>query len=196
MKRPGSAAAPGGDAVPASPSVRVVRSALIGMAVFAGVVFLNVGSVPGIRSHHLVPAFLLTSFALAAFRWLRRGVREEARSRLTARIAAYGGGLYGTAALATWAYLEGMDLYAEVVAAGSTTAWVAALTPGWLVHQLMESLVFGVMAALWPFYWFLDHGIGTALAIGVAVGALDALAPAGARWLARRRDPTPDPAAG
>lgn len=144
-------------------------------AAFAGVAVLNLGYVPGVVVSHWVPLVLLASGCMAAFRWKRAGVRNELRSRAAAKVAQFGGGVYGAMAMATLLWLEAADLLADVRAAGSPVAFIRSLDLGWLISQLMESIGFAIRAGMWPWHWFSDYGMRTVLiAAGVAVG-LDVL---------------------
>jgi hypothetical protein len=164
-------------------------AAVAGVA-FAGVAALNLGWVPGLVVSHWVPLFLLASGCLAALRWKRIGVRRQLRSRAAARVAEFGGGVYGAMAMATLLWLEGTDLVADVAAAGSPGAFVRSLDLGWLMSQLFESIGFAIGAGLWPWHWFSDYGMtAVVMAAGAAVGADALLKAAFPRYRAYRVEP-------
>ena len=166
------------------------KPAAVAAVAFAGVAVLNFGSVPGVVVSHWVPLFLLASGCMAALRWKRAGVRRQLRSRASARAAEFGGGVYGSMALATLLWLEGSDLVADVSSAGSLGAFIRSLNVGWLMSQLFESIGFAIRAGLWPWHWFSDYGMTAVLiAAGAAVG-LDALIKAVLpRYRAHRNSP-------
>lgn len=144
---------------------------VIAVAAFAGTLALNVLHVPGVVASHWVPMFLLATGCMAAVRWRRAGVRNELRSRASAKIAEFGGGVYGAIAMATWLQLEACDFVGDVVAAGSLGGFVGSLSLGWLISQAVESLKFAIQAGLWPWHWFSSYGMQTVLiAAGVACG--------------------------
>lgn len=149
--------------------------AAVAVAAFGAVAWINLGHVPALVASHWVPMFLLASGCMAAMRWKRAGVRNTLRSRVASKVAEFGGGVYGAAAMATWLQLEGADLVGEVAAAGSLVSWVQSLSLGWLISQAVESIGFAVRAGLWPWHWFSGYGMqAVLLAAGAAVG-LDAL---------------------
>jgi hypothetical protein len=169
-------------ALPTAPEVPAVaeaesrwKPAAVAAAAFAGVAALNLGDIPGVVFSHWVPMFLLASGCMAAIRWKRTGVRHELRSRAASKVGEFGGGVYGSMAVATLLWLEGTDLVADVAGAGSLGAFVRSLDLGWLMSQMMESVGFAIRAGLWPWHWFSDYGMtAVVIAAGVAV-ALDAL---------------------
>lgn len=168
-------AAPVAPVVPAADAGSRWKPAAVAAAAFGGVAVLNLGWIPGVVVSHWVPLALLASGCMAAWRWKRAGVRRELRNQASAKIAEFGGGVYGSVAMATLLYLEGTDLVADVASAGSLSKFIGSLDVGWLMSQLMESIGFAIKAGLWPWHWFSDYGMQTVLiAGGVAVG-LDAL---------------------
>lgn len=162
----------------------------LGTAAIVGavIVLLNLGSLPvRLSLGQLIAAFLAINGALQAVRWARRGLRRRARRRLAREIVEYGGGLYGTAAVATYAYLHVLDLYGEIVDAGSLGAFLASITLGWLIAEAVEGFVFGIKAFLWPWYWFAGSGMQTAWLVAGGVWALDGARRPARRWVAAWR---------
>lgn len=173
---------------PALRSLRItprLRAVGMGATVVAVILFLNFGSLPASLSlSQMIVAFLAVGFAVEAWRWVRRGVRRQAQSELTRKIIEFGGGLYGTIAVATWAHLTAMDVYSELIAAGSLAGWISTISPGWLIEQSLQALGLGLKAALWPWYWF--SGNATWIVAG-GVWAIDGIRKPVQRWLAARR---------
>lgn len=156
--------------------------------VIAVVVMVNLGSLPtGLTIGQLAVAFVALSVAVEAVRWIRRGPRQEARLRFTKAVAEYGGGLYGTAALATFIWLNVTDVLNDVAAAGSLGAYVAGMSLAWLIGEMVEAVIFFVQAIFWPWHWFSSHGPMVALAIGSGVLAFDAAWKSVGRWIEARR---------
>jgi hypothetical protein len=197
--RPSIPAAPVAPVAPMTPMHPVAPAAEAGSrwkpAAVAGVAFgaaavLNFGTIPGVVVSHWVPLVLLASGCLAALRWKRAGVRRELRNQASAKIAEFGGGVYGAMAMATLLYLEATDLVSDVASAGSLTKFIGALDVGWLVEQVMESVGFAIRAGLWPWHWLSDYGMQTVLIAGGAAVGLDALIRAvSPRYRARREVP-------
>lgn len=159
-------------------------------AVAAVIAVVNVGAIPGgLTVGQLVVAFVALSTAVEGVRWIRRGPRQEARRRLTKGIADYGGGVYGTAALATFVWLNVMDVLDDIAAAGSVAGWIGQMSLGWLIGEMVEAVRFAVQAMIWPWYWFSTYGFRVAAVVAVVVLAADALRKPVARWLAARRAP-------
>lgn len=146
---------------------------VIAIAAFSGTVALNVLHVPGVIASHWVPLFLLATGCMAAVRWKRAGVRNELRSRASAKVAEFGGGVYGAIAMATWLQLEASDLVADVASAGSLGAFVSQLSLGWLISQAFESIKFVIQASLWPWHWFSGYGMEAVVIAACAAGGLD-----------------------
>ena len=192
---PAAPAAPAAPVVPAVPNAEAGsrwQPAVVAAVAFGGAAVLNLGWVPGVVVSHWVPLFLLASGCMAALRIRRTGVRRELRSRAAARVAEFGGGVYGAMAMATLVQLETVDLVGDVAAAGSLSKFVGGLDVGWMISQLMESIGFAISAAMWPWHWFSGYGINAVLlALGAAVG-LDALLRAvSPRYRAHREAPAP-----
>jgi hypothetical protein len=159
-----------------------------GLAALFGI--LNHGSVPGFAVAYAVPLVLAVSVLAVAIRWYRRGVRREAGRALARKAGEFGGGVYGTVAMATFFYLEAADLWGEAVAAGSIPAFVGSLSLGWLIAQAVESVGFMISAMVWPFYWFPQLGVKTAVMVAAGIWAFDGVLKGGMRWLATRRERT------
>ncbi len=108
-------------------------------------------------------------------------MRNELRSQAAAKVAEFGGGVYGAVAMATWLQLEASDLVGDVAAAGSVGEFVGSLSLGWLISQGVESVKFAFQAGLWPWHWFSTFGMQAVLGAAAAAVGLD--------WLLRRASP-------
>lgn len=149
---------------------------------------MNFGSIPvGLTLGQLVVAAVATSAAVEAVWWVRRGARQEARRKFVKTGAEYGGGVYGTVALATFVWLNVTDVLDDIAAAGSFAGYVAAMSIGWLIGEAVEALIFGIQSMIWPWYWFSAHGPVVALATGGGVLAIDAVWKPVRRWAANQR---------
>jgi hypothetical protein len=158
-----------------------VRGAASGVALVAAsggvlVVLLDTVRLPAAAARSVIPVAIAVAAGVAAVRWLRRGVRTQLRQGVAAKVAGFGGGLYGAVAAATWVYLEAADLVGDVASAGSLPRFLSGLSPGWLLQQAMESVRFAVQAMLWPWFWLSALGPLTAALIAGAVWALDGAA--------------------
>ncbi|HEX6036603.1 hypothetical protein [Longimicrobium sp.] len=143
----------------------------IAVMAFGGTLALNILHVPGVTVSQWIPVFLLATGCMAAVRWKRAGVRNELRNQASAKIAEFGGGVYGAIAMATWLQLEIGDFVGDVVAAGSIGDFVGSLSLGWMISQAVSSIKFALQAGLWPWHWFSSYGMQTVLiAAGVACG--------------------------
>jgi hypothetical protein len=149
------------------------KTQTIAVASFTGALALNVLHVPGVTVSLWVPMFLLVTGCMAAMRWKRAGVRSELRNRAAAKMAKFGGGVYGAIAMATWLQLETVDLVGDVVGTGSVGGFVDSLSIGWLVSQAVESVIFGLRGALWPWHWFSSYGLQAMLMAAGAAWGLD-----------------------
>ncbi|HEU0299545.1 MAG TPA: hypothetical protein VFR37_08830 [Longimicrobium sp.] len=165
---PAALAPPVAPAAEAGP--RWQPAAVAGVA-FGGAAVLNLGWIPGVVVSHWVPLFLLASGCMAALRIRRAGVRRELRSHAAAKIAQFGGGVYGAMAAATLVQLETADLVDDVASAGSLSKFIALVDVDWMMAQLMESIGFAVSAATWPWHWFGTYGF-VAVGLGYGVDAL------------------------
>jgi hypothetical protein len=168
-------------APPAAPSPPVANAearwqpATVAGIAFAGAIVLNLGWIPGVVVSHWVPLLLVASGCMAALRIRRAGVRRALSSRASAKIAEFGGGVYGAMAMATLVQLETADLIGDVAGAGSLSRFIGSLDMEWAIAQLMESIGFAISAAMWPWHWFSGYGINAVLlALGACVG-VDAL---------------------
>ena len=169
----------------AAPVKRATTEAIRGVTLIAtvgvvGVIVLNVLPLPAYVSSHAVGLGIAGAACATAVRWVRGGVRRQARSVAASKAKEFGGGLYGIIAAATWIWLEAADLVGEIADAGSPLAWFDSLSLGWLIGQALQSVEFAVRAALWPWTWFSTFGITTAAMVAGAVWGADGLA----RWLA------------
>jgi hypothetical protein len=163
----------------------VSRTLGIGVAAVAAVLFVNFGTLPvSLSLQQALVAAIVISVAMEVLRWIRRGVRRQARHEFTRKLVEYGGGLYGTIAVATWAYLAAMDVYADWVAAGSLANLLSSISLGWLIEQGLEAAALGLRAALWPWHWLAGN---TAWMVAVAVWCFDGIRGPVQRWLASRR---------
>lgn len=153
----------------------------IAVVAFSATIALNVLHVPGVAVSHWVPLFLLATGCMAAVRWKRAGVRNALRDRASAKVAEFGGGVYGAIAMATWLQLEAADLVGDVAAAGSVGDFVGQLSLGWMVSQAVESVKFAIQAGLWPWHWFSSYGMGAVVAAAGAACGVD--------WLLKRALP-------
>jgi hypothetical protein len=183
---------------PASPRAKglVTFGAGVGgmAAVVAGgvvvTVVLNTVTIPAAWSPRLVPLAIAVIGGMTALRWVRRAAKGELRAGAAAKVAEFGGGIYGSLAFATFLYLEAMDLVGDIAAAGSLWAFLSSLSVGWLIAQMVESVKFAVQAMMWPWYWFSELGAKNAAFIAGGVWALDGLrrglAGPVARWRERR----------
>lgn len=162
----------------------------VAVACFGAALALNVLHVPGVVVSHWVPMFLLATGCMAAVRWKRAGVRNELRSRAAAKVAEYGGGVYGAVAMATWLQLEIGDFVGDVVAAGSIGDFIGSLSLGWMISQAVSSIKFAIQAGLWPWHWFSSYGMQTVLiAAGAACGLDWLLKVASPRYASMRAEP-------
>lgn len=159
-------------------SALVETGAAIGIGV-AVIALLNFGSVPGALAANAIPLVLVGMAGAAAYRWWRGGLVASARTGAAAKISEFGGGLYGTVAVATWLYLELTDLVSDYLAAGGPVAFFESLGIGEIVGDAVR---FGLDAMLWPFYWFDDAAILVMALAWSFDGALHALRPRLARW--------------
>jgi hypothetical protein len=145
---------------------------------------------------NVIPLLLLASVCFAVVRWMRAGVRRELRSRTAAKVAEFGGGVYGAMALATLLWLEGSDLVADVTAHASFGAFVDSLSLGWVIQQGMQSIGFAIRAGLWPWHWLSDYGMPAVVLAAAAACGLDVLLKAAfPRYRAHRETPAVTPAA-
>jgi hypothetical protein len=163
-------------APPARTGIRATRvggSAAVGAAIFAGIVALNTITLPALLAENLVPLALLTVGCMALVRWFRSGLSNTLRTGVIGKVREFGGGIYGSVAVATWLILEGRDIHGDVVAAGSASAWIRGMSVPWLIGEAIEAVRWSVTAALWPWYWFSELGPVAALYVAGAVWALD-----------------------
>lgn len=136
--------------------------------------WLGSGVVLGATAHGMIAAGIVALAARVGWRSLRRGnVRERSRSHLRTLLGRYGGGAYGTVALAAFVYLEGR---------GFVSAWSSA--PGvvdFIYQQSLQTLfgfsvagiMNGVHASLWPLYVLKHFGAPVAGMMLAGVWAVD-----------------------
>jgi hypothetical protein len=101
-------------APPARTGIRATRvggSAAVGAAIFAGIVALNTITLPALLAENLVPLALLTAGCMALVRWFRSGLSNTLRTGVIGKVREFGGGIYGSVAVATWLILEGRDIH-------------------------------------------------------------------------------------
>ena len=186
------------DAVPA-PRRRFqpVRTAArtLGWVMASGIaliVVVNTVALPAWVAAHAFPLAIGTAGCVVAARWWRSGVRRQLRTSAGAKVAEFGGGVYGSLAFATLLYLEALDMVGEVADAGSVGAFFGSMGFGWLMKQAIESIGFAVQAMLWPMYWLSVLGLQAVVLAAGAIWGLDYarrrghLARIAAWWRARR----------
>jgi hypothetical protein len=164
-----------------------VAVALVVASVVVRVV-MRVVDLPASAGAHVVPVGIAVVGGVLAVRWVRRGVRRQLADGVAAKVAEFGGGLYGSVAFATLLYLEALDLAGDVAAAGSLGGFLGQLSFGWLIEQMMESIGFFVTAIMWPWYWLSEFGPATAGIVAGAVWAVSGAAGALRRPFAARRE--------
>jgi hypothetical protein len=107
---------------------------------------------------------------------LRRYVRRLWQKR--------GGGFYGFCATLMFLYLEVIDIAGDILDLGG-----ARPTLGWIIHfvvsNLVTLLVNTIHAAIWPFTWIRQFGVGlmSAALLGLAYAAYRAVRPQVLRML-------------
>lgn len=192
MHHPTSAPAAGQPApLPAHPAraAGAVAATAVGGAALGAALALDV--VPASAAPRLVALAIAAAGGVLALRWVRRGVRRQLREGAAAKVAEFGGGVYGALAFATLLCIEAMDLAADVAGVGSLGASVDSLSLGWLMAQAMGSIGFAIRAGLWPWYWFRELGPAVAALVAGGVWALHGAAPGlgerVAEWRAARR---------
>lgn len=151
----------------------------MGIFVAGGVVLtvlLNTVTLPAFVGAHAVALAIAAFGGVAAIRWVRSGVRQQLKASAAAKVAEFGGGLYGALAFATLLYLEVVDLAGDVASAGSLGTFFRGMDFGWLMGQLMESIGFAIKAGMWPWFWFSEMGPMAALVAG-GVWALHGILP-------------------
>ncbi|HEX8696728.1 MAG TPA: hypothetical protein VF746_30195 [Longimicrobium sp.] len=154
--------------------------AVLGTALGAGV--FGSPLMPG-----LLAAVMLVSGGRALLRWLRAGeARTDIRARTAGLLEKFGGGPYGSVALATWLWLEVGSLRGDWLAARGLWDFLEQLSLQWFFGFGAESLLNAVWAFFWWLYWPNHVGfLFTFLAAALAWG-LHALA---GRWPAPGRAP-------
>jgi hypothetical protein len=178
-----------GRGAPASLRVVVgVAAALVVASVVLRVV-MRVIDLPASAGAHVVPVGVAVAGGVLAVRWARRGVRRQLADGVAAKVAEFGGGLYGSVAFATLLYLEAMDLVGDVAAAGSLGGFVGGLSFAWLMEQMMESIGFFVTAIMWPWYWLSALGPAAAAIVAGAVWAIHGVTGGAWAWWTDRRGP-------
>lgn len=171
-----------------SPLLRALETLGTVVAVIVVILIINLGSIPaGLTLGQLVVAFVAVSVAVEGMRWVRRGARKEARRRFARAIGEYGGGLYGTAALATFVWLNVTDVLDDIAAAGSVAAYIGDMSLGWLIGEAVEAVTFAIQSMIWPWHWFAEYGPLVPLVILGGVLAADAVRKPVARWATARR---------
>lgn len=116
------------------------------------------------------PIWWLTALALysgcaALLAWVRRSDRAAVlRTRIGESVEEFGGGFYGTGGLATFLYLEGLELHSRWAAAPGWGEFLRTLSLEWLIGFSVDSLLNGVQALIWPVHWMRELGPGPALA--------------------------------
>jgi hypothetical protein len=154
-------------------ATRIGGSVAVGAVVFAGIVALNTVSLPAPLAENLVPLALLAAGCMALVRWFRSGLSTTLRTGLIGKVREFGGGIYGSVAVATWFILEGRDIHGDVVAAGSVGGWIRGMSVPWLIGEAIDAVRWSVTAAFWPWYWFSELGPVVALYIAGGVWVLD-----------------------
>jgi len=92
-----------------------------------------------------------------------RVVWKKVRRTLRKVWASRGGGYYGLVAAITFVWLETVDLVGDI--AGLVRDWPIGLGSiiSFIVGNLVDAVLIGISAALWPFKWLSAFGIGPTL---------------------------------
>lgn len=98
------------------------------------------GTLPAVVRTHGIALAIAVGGGFVAIRWIRGGVRRRIREGAAAKVAEFGGGIYGAIAFATLLYLEAMDLAGDVAGVGSLGAFLGSLSFDWLISQAVESV--------------------------------------------------------
>jgi hypothetical protein len=137
------------------------------------IVAVNTVTLPAWVAAHAFPLAIGTAGCVVAARWWRSGVRRQLRTSAGAKVAEFGGGVYGALAFATLLYLEALDMVGDVAEAGSLGAFFGSMGFGWVIQQAIESIGFAIQAALWPMYWLSVLGFRTVVLTAATLWALD-----------------------
>lgn len=94
---------------------------------------------------------------------LLRVIWKKLRRTLRKVWASRGGGYYGLVVAITFVYLEAVDLAGDL--AGIVRAWPIGLggAIAFLVGNLVDAVLIGIAAALWPIQWLRAFGVSTTL---------------------------------
>jgi hypothetical protein len=104
-----------------------------------------------------------------------RVIWKKVRRTLRKVWASRGGGYYGLVAAVTFVHLEAVDLAGDI--AGIVRSWPISVGSiiSFVVGNLLDAVLIGFSAALWPIKWLSAFGVGPTL-----------LAMLGATWVAYR----------
>jgi len=159
---------------------------LMGLAAAVLGAALGTGVLGSTLVHGLLVAVMLVSAGRALVHWLRAGrARTRIRGRMAGLAGKFGGGPYGSVALATWLWLELDSLRGDWLAAHGLWDFLEQRSLQWFFGFGAESLLNGVWAFFWPLYWPYRVGFLLTLLAAALAWALHALA---GRW------PAPGPA--
>lgn len=130
---------------------------------------------------------------------LRSHAENRFRDHVRTLWRSRGGGFYGFVAALTFIYIEGTDLAADIATLPHAGPFGLGSIIGWGVGRLVDAIVNGVRAAIWPAAWIGRFGVSL-LSAGLLAAcwlAYRAARPALVRWLgedpAEKLDPAPQP---
>lgn len=122
----------------------------------------------------VVAAFMAGSAVLRAVRTRDRGAVLAGHAH--SRIEQFGGGFYGTVALATWVYLEGLGLHALWAESSGPGDFVTTLSVNRLIGFGVDSTLNAVWAGMWPLHWVSEMGLAPTVAAAAVAAAVYGLA--------------------
>lgn len=115
---------------------------------------------------------------------LRTGIANRIRRHILTLWQSRGGGFYGFVAVLTFLYIEAFDLGGDLAGLPGSHIDLGFII-SFIVGNLVDAFVNGLMAAIWPVSWIGRFGVGL-LSAGLLAGcyvSYRAVRPTVIRWL-------------